>query len=232
MHNVFHFKNFSVAQDNSAMKVGTDGVLLGAWAHGGSRIMDIGAGTGIISLMMAQRFPKALVSGVELDPIAAKEATENVMRSPFAERIKIYQAAIQEFKPECKFDAIVTNPPFYTHGFHTKDSPRRMARQTETLQFADIIKFSKKWLEEDGELSVIIPVESVEEFSSEAFVRGFFIARKYLVSTTQVKKAKRCLLSFSLTRPRLFDYKEVPLQEKDGHRSEWYQELTGDFYIR
>lgn len=231
MKDAFRFKKFSVCQRRSAMKVGTDGVLLGAWANGGNNILDIGAGTGIISLMMAQRFPEAKVTGVEIDHDAAEEAAENAASSPFADRVEIVETSLQDFIPKAKFDAIVSNPPFFNHGFHVADNARRMARQTETLSFADILHFAHEWLEPHGELSVVLPTEAVEDFSSEAFMRGFFVARKYLVKTVPRKQAKRCLVSFSLTRPTAFDTAEVVLNTADGKRSPWYNDLTKDFYF-
>lgn len=112
MNDVFKFKCFSVSQRLSAMKVGTDGVLLGAWAKGGDHILDIGCGTGVIALMMAQRYPHSIVQGVDIDADAAAEAGENVKASPFAERVSIFHTPLQSFMPTKKFDAIVSNPPF------------------------------------------------------------------------------------------------------------------------
>lgn len=231
MQETFRFKNFSICQKNSAMKVGTDGVLLGAWANGGEKILDIGAGTGLISLMMAQRFPKALVTGVEIDCNAAEEAEENVKNSPFSDRVIICKSSLQDFAPSLRFDSIVTNPPYYSHGFRVNDDARRMARQAESLTFADIIGFTKRWLIDKGELSVVLPIDAVESFIGEAAIQGMFLSRQYIVKTLERKKAKRTLLAFSTCRHSTFDYKEVSLLDDVGEKSKWYRELTEDFYL-
>lgn len=231
MGNNFQFKQFMVSQDRCAMKVGTDGVLLGAWAHGGSHILDIGTGTGIIALMMAQRFPKALVDAIEIDSEAAHQAVENVARSPFADRIKVVETSLQQFKPDEPYDVIVTNPPFFAHSLKSPDDSRRLARQTDSLPFSAIFAFAKENLVVDGELSAIIPTDYLEEFSQEAFMRGMFLSRQYAVKTVERKPAKRTLVAFSPSRPAAFDKREVILSDKDGKRSPWYEELVEEFYL-
>lgn len=231
MGNNFQFKQFTVSQDRCAMKVGTDGVLLGAWAHGGSHILDIGTGTGIIALMMAQRFPKALVDAIEIDSEAAHQAVENVARSPFADRIKVVETSLQQFKPDEPYDVIVTNPPFFAHSLKSPDDSRRLARQTDSLPFSAIFAFAKENLVVDGELSAIIPTDYLEEFSQEAFMRGMFLSRQYAVKTVERKPAKRTLVAFSPSRPAAFDKREVILSDKDGKRSPWYEELVEEFYL-
>lgn len=231
MGNNFQFKQFMVSQDRCAMKVGTDGVLLGAWAHGGSHILDIGTGTGIIALMMAQRFPKALVDAIEIDSEAAHQAVENVARSPFADRIKVVETSLQQFKPDEPYDVIVTNPPFFAHSLKSPDDSRRLARQTDSLPFTAIFAFAKENLVVDGELSAIIPTDYLEEFSQEAFMRGMFLSRQYAVKTVERKPAKRTLVAFSPSRPAAFDKREVILSDKDGKRSPWYEELVEEFYL-
>lgn len=231
MGNNFQFKQFMVSQDRCAMKVGTDGVLLGAWAHGGSHILDIGTGTGIIALMMAQRFPKALVDAIEIDSEAAHQAVENVARSPFADRIKVVETSLQQFKPDEPYDVIVTNPPFFARSLKSPDDSRRLARQTDSLPFSAIFAFAKENLVVDGELSAIIPTDYLEEFSQEAFMRGMFLSRQYAVKTVERKPAKRTLVAFSPSRPAAFDKREVILSDKDGKRSPWYEELVEEFYL-
>lgn len=231
MNDVFKFKCLSVSQRLSAMKVGTDGVLLGAWARGGDHILDIGCGTGVIALMMAQRYPHCIVQGVDIDADAAAEAGENVKASPFAERVSIFHTPLQSFMPTKKFDAIVSNPPFFNHGFTTPDKARRMARQTTSLSFADITDFAAKWLATEGELSVVLPVEELSEFSFQASLRGLFLAREYSVKTVANKAPKRCLVSYTLSRPKTFDKQIVVLMDGQGERTAWYHALTQDFYI-
>ena len=136
----FKFKQFEIHQDRCAMKVGTDGVLLGAWAPGGKRILDVGSGTGLISLMMAQRFPEAQVLGIDMDGEACEEAAENVAASPFADRVEIECCRLQDYHSAESFDAIVSNPPFFLNSLKNPDSKRTMARHTDSLPFRDLFR--------------------------------------------------------------------------------------------
>ncbi len=231
MGKTFQFQNFTIAQDRCGMKVGTDGVLLGAWARGGNRILDIGTGTGLIALMMAQRFAEAKVDAVEIDSDAAGQAMENVASSPFANRIEVIGKALQDFQPDYSYDSIVTNPPFFSNSLLAPDSSRSMARHTVTLSFPDILSFAARYLTKDGEISAIIPADCVEAFSQEAFTRGMFLTRQYKIKTVERKPAKRCLIAFSKSRPKVFDKKDVVLSDKYGKRSDWYDFLTKDFYL-
>lgn len=213
------------------MKVGTDGVLLGAWANGGKHLLDIGTGTGVIALMMAQRFPDAVVEGIEIDKEAAAQAVYNVGVSPYSDRITVHGISLQEFRPRGTFDGIVVNPPYFTNSLVAPDRARTAARHATTLTFAEIFQFAVSWLSAEGELSTVIPVESLDAFSSEGFVRGFFLARQYWVKTVENRRAKRVLLSFRRSRPEAFDSQEVLLMD-GGRRSQWYDNLTKDFYIK
>lgn len=232
MQEAFKFKNFSISQEHCAMKVGTDGVLLGAWADGGKRILDIGSGTGLIALMMAQRFQQAEVEGVEIDKEASVQSRENVSSSPFKDRIKIIQTALQSFVPEGIYDSIVTNPPFFVNSLSSPDKTRTVARHANTLSFSDIFAFASVYLEDDGEVSAVIPMNLKDEFSAEAFVRGFCLIRQTDIKTVERKPAKRCLLAFSKQRRTSFEKETVTLMTPDGKRSDWYYELTKDFYIK
>lgn len=231
MGKTFQFKKFTVAQDRCGMKVGTDGVLLGAWARGGARILDIGTGTGLVALMMAQRFGEAKVDAVEIDQDAAEQAKENVASSPFTDRIEVIGKALQDFQPTDSYDCIVTNPPFFCNSLLAPDSSRSMARHTVTLSFADILSFAATHLTDDGEISAIIPADYMEAFSQEAFTRGMFLTRQYMIKTVERKPAKRCLVAFSKSRPKAFDRADVVLTGNDGKRSGWYASLTQDFYL-
>ena len=214
------------------MKVGTDGVLVGAWARGGRHILDIGCGTGLIALMMAQRFPDAHIDGVEIDPDAARQACENVVASAFADRIGIHALPLQAFVPDQPYDAIVSNPPFFLNGLKNPDASRTLARHAESLPYKAILGFAGKWLNLRGELSVIIPSELLEQFTTEAYMSGFYLSRKTILKTTLSKSPKRCLIAFSRQRKGEMETSEQYLLKKDGGRSEWYDSLTKGFYIR
>ena len=192
------------------MKVGTDSVLLGAWANGGRHILDVGSGTGVISLMMAQRFPQAKVEAVDIDEEACRQAVENVEASPFVHQVSIACCSIQELArtPHLRgsFDAVVSNPPFFDNALKTPDATRNMARHTDSLPFDQL-------------------------FLSEAALNGFVVSREYAVKTTPKKRAKRYLLAFRIPPAEEFDQQEVVLETMPGIRSEWYEMITRDFYL-
>ncbi len=228
----FQFRKFLIRQDRCAMKVGTDGVLLGAWARGGKRILDIGTGTGLVALMMAQRYPDALVDAVEIDPDAARQAQENISASPFAGRIAVYQSAIQQFPPSGGIEggySIVCNPPFFERSLKNPDPQRTLARHTDSLSFRDLVKSAVRLLAPTGEFSVVIPFNMRQPLMAEAVIQGLFLSRCFAVKTVPHKPAKRYLLAFRKERPESVEEQEVVMMQS-GERSPWYQELTQDFY--
>lgn len=257
----FRFKQFEIEQDRCAMKVGTDGVLLGAWAQGGRRILDIGSGTGLISLMMAQRFPEAEVVGIDMDADACGQARENVMASPFCDRVEIECCRLQDFggagvsktaealeaaeglkaaealetaeglKAAGVFDAIVSNPPFFVDSLKNPDSKRTMARHTDSLPFRDLFAGVKRLLSDDGIFSAIVPVEVVEQFVAESCILGFYLIRKCGVKTVERKQPKRFMLSFAKHRISPYEEHVETMMDSQGNRSEWYRKITEEFYL-
>lgn len=220
----FQFRQFCIHQSRCAMKVGTDGTLLGAWAHGGQRILDIGTGTGLIALMMAQRYGDAHVTGIDISEEAVAQARENVAASPFAERVDILLRDVADYQATEKFDAIVSNPPYFTDALHSPDKERTMARHTDTLTYRMLMDRSWQLLGDEGELSVVVPTDCKGLMESEAVLAGFFKCREWLVRTSERKPPKRCLLAFA-KHPRSLERGEGALN------SAWYQELTKDFYL-
>lgn len=230
---MFAFKKFVIHQDRCAMKVGTDGVLLGAWANGGSRILDIGTGTGLIALMMAQRFADATIDAVEIDTEAAVQARENVAATAYADRISIAETAIQLYPTHHKYDAIVSNPPFFIDSLINPNAQRTTARHACALKYCELFAAVKALLDSDGEFSAIIPTECLQAFIAEAYKAGLAMSRQCAVRTTPRKQPKRHLVAFRHAYCRCErEMKEVCLQEADGSRSEWYVNLTADFYIK
>lgn len=227
----FRFKQFEIEQDRCAMKVGTDGVLLGAWAQGGRRILDIGSGTGLISLMMAQRFPEAEVVGIDMDADACGQARENVMASPFRDRVEIECCRLQDFGGTGVFDAIVSNPPFFVDSLKNPDSKRTMARHTDSLPFRDLFAGVKRLLSDDGIFSAIVPVEVVEQFVAESCILGFYLIRKCGVKTVERKQPKRFMLSFAKHRISPYEEHVETMMDSQGNRSEWYRKITEEFYL-
>ena len=233
----FKFKRFTVYQDSCAMKVGTDGTLLGAWAEvpvvpNHPRILDIGTGTGLIALMMAQRFPEAQVLGIDIDADSVIQAQENVNSSPFASRIKIKQSDIRTFQGEESFDVIVTNPPYFVDSLTCPDNQRTTARHTVDLSYAELVKAAFRLLSDNGLFSLIIPIECRSQLEAEAHLTGFFPSRMCLIKTTPKKTPKRCLIEFTKHPVNEFVESEGVIESKPGIRSSWYQQLTQEFYIK
>lgn len=228
----FTFKQFTIKQDRCAMKVGTDGVLLGAWADGGHNILDIGTGTALIALMMAQRFKQAHITAIEIDEEASLQARENTEASPFAQRVKILHTALQDFSPEYQYDCIVTNPPFFTDSLKNPDSQRAAARHADTLPYADLFGRVAALLAPNGTFSAIIPTDCLERFTAEAYFSGLSPIRRCAIKTTTRRPPKRQLVTFAHKPSASIDIQEATLQTNDGERSKWYKKLTEDFYIR
>lgn len=225
----FSFKQFTIQQDHCAMKVGTDGVLLGAWAKGGQRILDIGTGTGLIALMMAQRFPEAHVDGIEIVAEAAAQANENASHSPFAERVSIFNVSLQQYHADA-YDAIVANPPYFPHALKSQNKARATARQTDSLSFRDLSKHSARLLTAEGTLSIILPTDQTPEMESEAAFAGLCLNRRIMVSTSEKKPPKRCLLAFGKRNSPCFS-EEKECIVINGQPSAWYEDLVSSFYL-
>ena len=228
---IFTFKQFTVHQDRCAMKVGTDGVLLGAWAEGGMRILDVGPGTGLIALMMAQRFTTSRVVGVEIDADACLQAQQNATESPFASRLEIVNTRLQDYRPDIRFDSIVSNPPFFMNSLRNPDRQRSVARHTDTLSYTDLFRSVKTLLADSGVFSAVIPAECVEEFISEGCIAGLFLNRNIGVETVVGRPAKRFLLAFGKQTSVTFEPEIVCLRHKNGVSSDWYSRLTCAFYL-
>lgn len=238
---MFEFKKFTIKQDKAAMKVGTDGVLLGAWANGGTRILDVGTGTGLIAIMMAQRFPEAAIDAIDINDSACQQAIENVADSPYSERIKVFHQSLQDFRTEKKpmhgdskttYDCIVSNPPFFQNSLKPKDSDRTNARHTDTLPFRELLRHAYRLLTENGRFSIICPYDTLQEVESEAIIIGLSTNRVLLINTKSNKKPKRVLVEFRKKFIHSPERAEVVMMDDDGARSEWYKELTKDFYIK
>lgn len=228
-NSIFHFRQFSVCQSACAMKVGTDGVLLGAWAgvppKAGSRlrILDIGTGTGVIALIMAQRYVNALVTGVDIDGQAVAQAVSNAAASPFAARVTMRHIDASNME-EGPFDAIVCNPPFFSHSLHCPDTRRSLARHDDTLPPRKLMQCATRLLTDDGMLSVVVPADMAANMESEAVLAGLFKSRHCLVRTAVHKPVRRCLLTFA-RHPAPLERTELTIGDED------YLELTKEIYL-
>ena len=224
----FNFRQFTVRQERCAMKVGTDGTLLGAWAHGGSSVLDIGIGTGLVALMMAQRFPESRIVGIDIDHDAVEQALENVNASPFR-NIEVVEVDAKLYEGTC-FDAIVCNPPYFVDSLQCPDIQRALARHTVSLSFRDLFAAVSRLLADDGEFSVVIPFDCKARLEAEAALAGLFKVRECAVKTTPRKQPRRYLLAFR-RHPADLEQTEGVIEIRPSVRSEWYQELTKDFYL-
>ncbi len=229
----FDFKRFRVYHDQCAMKVGTDGVLLGAWAEVGNarHILDVGCGSGLIALMLAQRTCGDVV-GVEVDGGAVRQAMANVSRSPFSGQVRIVEADVLQYVPERKFDCIVSNPPFFQETTLSPDSRRALARHTRTLSYETLVQAVEKLLLPDGYFSVIVPAGSARTLRSLCTLSGFSMLRQTDVQTKTGKQPKRSLLSFVKNMAATVPAVDVlTLYDDSGCKTSAYLSLTADFYL-
>lgn len=209
------------------MKVGTDGVLLGALAWGcNGRILDIGTGTGLCAMMMAQRFPEAGITGIDIDKDACQQAKENC--SVFS-NINIVNTSLQNFEAEGKYDALLSNPPFFEETLGCPDKNRDIARHTSSLPYSLLLSRCKQLLAEDGTLTLIIPTQAVPRIEEESAYNGLFIVSRLHIKTTSKKAPKRTLL-YLRHHPAPPTTSEHVLMD-NGQRSQWYAEITKDFYL-
>lgn len=201
---MFQFKQFTIRQDRTAMKVGTDGVLLGAWFDPGlpaPHILDIGTGTGLIALMAAQRFPKATVDAIEIDPEAAAQATDNVQISPFSSRISVYNVALQNWgctspaDTVTLYDTIVSNPPYFDNSLRCPDTARSTARHTDTLSDQTLIHHSARLLKPGGTLNLVLPYAKKDGFIALLQQNRFTVYHITEVYPTPTSAPKRILIS-------------------------------------
>jgi tRNA1Val (adenine37-N6)-methyltransferase len=243
---LFKFKEFSIAQDRCAQKIGTDGVLLGAWAssHQEPRtILDIGAGTGVISLMLAQRYTHATIEAVEIDVDSFEQATENFEDSPWGDRLFCFHAEFQEFYEEVeeRYDLIVSNPPFYNSsnikGEDQIEDKRQQARFDNALPFEELVYGVYQLLETNGTFACIIPKDRETRFLEIAAHFQLLPARTTYVQGTKDSKVKRCLIEFrfrkSFQNTNTVNKTEILVIEKSRHTyTNDYIQLTQDFYLK
>lgn len=231
----FQFKEFSIIQDQCAMKVGTDGVLLGAWVevedHTES-ILDIGTGTGLIALQMAQRSNVELIDALEIESKAFEQAVDNFENSLWADRLFCYHASLQEFEQEIEehYDLIISNPPYFNDTFKDLNQERALARHTQELSFKELLSATNKLLSPQGSCAFILPFKEESAFISIASLENLFPNRITRVKGNHQSDIKRSLLQF--TR---HDHKAIPNElviEKARHDyTEAYIELVKDFYL-
>lgn len=232
----FTFKQFHIDHSRCAMKVGTDGTLLGAWAAlptGNGSILDIGTGTGLIAIMAAQRSPKAVITAIDIDADCASQARENAAASPWGDRISIKECALQDFHPSATFDAIISNPPYFIDSLLSPDAARTTARHTSSLSFEDLVAGVLRLLAPEGHFSLILPPTEFAKFCSAARGR-LFLTRQCEVWSTPESGVKRIMAEFSAVPPAEISSPERVVIEDKGPQgySEGYKALTRDFYLK
>ncbi len=237
MSKPFQFKEFAVEQDKSAMKIGTDGVLLGAWvslSHLPNNILDIGAGTGIIALQMAQRSLAESVDAVEINTDAYEQCVGNFENSPWNDRLFCYHASIQEFASEIdeSYDLIISNPPFYSENYKTNTHSRDVARFTETLPFEHLITSAAHLLSENGVFSIIIPKKEEQPFTVLAKKNGLFPQRICHVQGTPTSEVKRTLIAFSFQKNKKIEPETLIIETSRHVYTKNYKQLVQDFYLK
>ena len=239
MSHPFVFKEFTIHQENTAMKVGTDGVLLGAWCSIDSlpdTILDIGSGTGLLSLQLAQRTDALTIDAVEINAAAYEQTVENFEQSDWADRLFCYHSSFQDFSEEMneeaeEYDLIISNPPFYTDAFETKDSSRNTARFTTALPFEDLLVGVSKLLSDRGVFTTIIPFKETAAFVKLAAKNNLFLNRVCSVRGTNTSEIKRSLLEFSFHKKELIET-ALTIEISRHVYTQEYINLTKDFYLK
>ena len=236
MNKHFSFKQFTVNQDQCAMKIGTDGVLLGAWTsikHNPESILDIGTGTGVIALQLAQRSDAEIIDAIEIDDSAFEQAVENFENSPWGDRLFCYHASLEEFTNEIddNYDLIISNPPFYNDAFQSDDNARNTARFTDSLPFNILLKSVSKLLSSHGIFTVIIPFKEEENFINLAKGHNLFVNTICNVKGTPTSDIKRSLLEFSFTENEVI-IEDMVIETTRHQYTDTYIELVKDFYLK
>ena len=247
----FTFKQFHIDDKECGMAVSTDGVLLGAWAEltQSSRILDIGAGSGLLSLMAAQRSPNnTKIIAVEIDIAAAKACQFNIQQSPWLEKVQLFHGAIQDFQQqhhkndEPLFDHIICNPPYFEQGIQAKNSSRADARHTNTLSFVELQSVISQLLTPQGTASVILPQQSLISFTQQLNTYGLFVAKQLDIVSIEGKLANRSILAIqhnpiaqtqTLFHPQVeTQYHQMTIRDKQGRYSEAMIDLCRPFYLK
>ena len=234
---MFTFKQFAIEQDRCAMKIGTDGVLLGAWApihnHPFS-VLDIGTGTGIIALMLAQRSTAQQIDALEIDEAAYEQATDNFENSPWNDRLFCFHAGLDEFieEPEEEYDLIVSNPPFYSEDYKTENESRDLARFQDAMPFEQLLEAADLLLSEHGIFAVIIPFKEEENFIALANEFELYPLKITRVKGTPTTEIKRSLLAFSRNETTDLPIDELVIETARHVYTQEYIGLTKDFYLK
>lgn len=234
---MFTFKKFAISQDKCAMKIGTDGVLLGAWTpilNNPYSILDIGTGTGLLSLMMAQRSNAEQIDGVEIDDEAHEQAVENFENSPWADRLFCYHADLESFAHEIddEYDLVISNPPFYSEDYKSNDPQRDKARFQDSLPFELLIEVVEHFLSEKGIFSIIVPFKEEGNLMQLASEYNLYPIKVTRVRGNQHAEIKRSLIAFSREITLQIPLDELIIEVERHQYTPEFTELLQDFYLK
>jgi tRNA1Val (adenine37-N6)-methyltransferase len=232
----FHFKQFDIHQDKATMKVGTDGILLGAWADisDAQTILDIGTGSGVIAIMLGQRAESATIDGLDIDDLAYEQARENMERTPWSDRMRAFHTSVQEFAKthEGTYDLIVSNPPFFSGGTFSHNQDRNSVRHTVKLPHGDLLMAVQKLLAPKGKFCLILPYIEGLRFQELAESYKLYCTQVTNVKTKEDRSVERLLLQFERNREELREDELIIREDGDNEWTEQYMELTRAFYLK
>lgn len=232
MSSPFRFKQFTIQQDKCAMKVGTDSVLLGAWvSKAQGNLLDVGCGSGLLALMMAQRFLNVNIDAIDIDEGAYVQTIENVAASKWRDKISVSNCSLQQFSANKKYQLIFTNPPYFVSSFKASNKARNTARHTTELPFEELIYSVLNLLADDGVFALILPVVESNLFIDLAINEGLFLNRKCLIKPNKNKPVKRVMMEFSLHKNTLIEEHLTIETDKRHYYTKEYISLTKDFYL-
>ena len=234
MRKPFQFKQFSVQDENSAMKVGTDAVLLGAWKHpaNSKSILDIGCGSGIIALMMAQK-TDSKIDAIDIDLNSIKEAKKNFANSPWSKNLSAVHASLSDFTNQSKkiYDLILSNPPFFNNSLKSPIESKNLSKHTSALTHEELLSRVKNLISTDGVFVVIIPYDQMDLFANLALIQSLYCTKKLIIFPTPQKKENRIILEFSQYKPNNVEEENLTIRDNSGNFTQQYKQLTRDFYL-
>jgi tRNA1Val (adenine37-N6)-methyltransferase len=229
----FQFKQFKVAHDKCAMKVNTDGVLLGAWqgVEEAENILDIGTGSGVIALMMAQKNQRALIDAIDIDQDAFEQAKENFANSIWSDRLKAIHCSVQAYFPSNKYDIIISNPPYFIDDQKAPDPQKNIARHGVTLDYETLLTHINRLLTDKGKALVALPVFNLSIFESLANTQKLYLVKVTEVTAASDKPAYLMLVQLEKAKKALLK-SSIQIQYSNGEFTEHYKTLTRDFYLK